>query len=125
MDFEIFFFLISTARLRLTRDRIQILRFSAMRRSTKPKCSKMITLRRILSLFPRRLRLMVFFQPQPQLSRVFIVALFTNRLQIHLVEFSFDRYLLVAGGTREMVDTPGLVESREDIGLYDLIANHA
>jgi len=76
-------------------------------------------------LVPGGFRFMILFQSQSQISGIFIVALLTDRLQIYFIELGLDRHLLVAGGAGEVVDAPGLVESREHVALDHLVADVA
>jgi len=78
-----------------------------------------------LTLVPCGLRLMVFLQTEPELPWVSIIALLADRLQVNLIELGFDCHLLVTGAAGEVVNTPGLVEGSEHIGLDHLIANIA
>jgi len=65
---------------------------------------------------------MILLQSQPKLSGVSVIALFANRLQINLIELGLEAHLLVAGGAREVVDTPCLVQRREHVTLDHLVA---
>jgi len=65
---------------------------------------------------------MIFLESQTEFPGISVVTFLTDRLQVHLVELALDRHLLVAGGAGEVVDAPGLVEGREDVGLDDLVA---
>ena len=68
---------------------------------------------------------MIFLESQTEFPGISVVTFLTDRLQVHLVELALDRHLLVAGGAGEVVDAPGLVEGREDVALYDLVADVA
>jgi len=68
---------------------------------------------------------MVFLQPQSQVARVPVVALFANWFEVDLVELCLDCHLLVAGGAGEVVHAPRLVQGREHVSLDDVVANMA
>ena len=68
---------------------------------------------------------MIFLESQTEFPGISVVTFLTDRLQIHLVELALHRHLLVAGGAREVVDAPGLVEGGEDVALDDLVADIA
>ncbi len=68
---------------------------------------------------------MVLLQAETELSGILLIALLADGLEVHLVELRLDCHLLVAGGAGKVVDAPGLVESREDVALDDLIAHVA
>ena len=65
---------------------------------------------------------MIFLESQTEFPGISVVTFLTDRLQVHLIELALHRHLLVAGGAGEVVDAPGLVEGREDVGLDDLVA---
>ena len=68
---------------------------------------------------------MIFLESQTEFPGISVVTFLTDRLQVNLVELALHRHLLVTGGAGEVVDTPGLVEGREDVALYDLVADVA
>ena len=76
-------------------------------------------------MVPGSLILVVLFEPQPQIPRVSVVALFADGFQVDLVELGLDGHLLVAGRAGKVVDAPGLVEGGEDVALDHLVAHVA
>jgi len=68
---------------------------------------------------------MIFLESQTEFPGISVVTFLTDRLEVHLVELALHRHLLVTGGAGEVVDAPGLVEGREDVALYDLVADLA
>lgn len=68
---------------------------------------------------------MVFFQPQPQLTGIPIIALFADGLEVHLVKLGLDGHFLVARRAGKMINAPSLVEGGEDVALDDLVAHVA
>jgi len=76
-------------------------------------------------LVPGSLILVVLFEPQPEIPRVSVVALFADGFQVDLVELGLDGHLLVAGRAGKVVDAPGLIEGGEDVALDHLVAHVA
>lgn len=68
---------------------------------------------------------MVFLQPQSQVARVPVVALFANWFEVDLVEFCLDCHLLVTGGAGEVVHAPGLVQGCKHVSLNNVVADMA
>ena len=68
---------------------------------------------------------MIFLESQSEFPRISVVTFLTDGLQIDFIELALHGHLLVAGGAGEVVDAPGLVESGEDVALYDLVAHVA
>lgn len=52
-----------------------------------------------------------------------IIAFLAYRLLIVFVEFGLLVEFCVANGAGEVMDTPGLVQSRKNIASYDLVAD--
>lgn len=54
-----------------------------------------------------------FAHSASKFGRKFIVTLLAGRFQIDFIEFSFLIHFLVTNGTREMMNAPGFIQSRE------------
>jgi hypothetical protein len=76
-------------------------------------------------LISGRFGLVILLQSEPHIPWVAVIALLAHWLQVDLVELCLHCHLLVARRTSKVVDTPGLIEGSENVGLDNLVAHLA
>jgi len=67
----------------------------------------------------------ILLESESHIPWVAVIALLAHWLEVDLVELCLHCHLLVARGTSKVVDTPGLIEGGENVGLDNLVAHLA